>query len=145
MREFLHRAYGVTCEADIFPRPAEFLQSRYRRPFKTKAVSQLSNAPGLFSEAEGSVEIQVSTSGLTGLEVEVKAIPAGTYDFIVGGVNRGTLSVIFVKGKLRGKLRYEIDPDSNDELLLDFTVAGESIVISQRASTFFSGAAPVAN
>ena len=108
----------------------------------TSIVSALTNAPGLSSEAEGSVEIQVGTKGVTELEVEVEAIPAGAYDFIVGGVNRGTLSVISVKGKLKGKLRYETVPDDNDELLLDFTVAGESIVISQGATTFFSGTAP---
>jgi hypothetical protein len=105
-------------------------------------TSALVKAPGLSSEAEGSVEIQVGATGVRGLEVEVEAIPAGAYDFIVGGVNRGTLSVILVKGKLRGKLRYEVVPDGNDEILLDFPVAGESIVISQGATTFFSGTAP---
>ena len=110
----------------------------------TPLVSALVKASGLSSEAEGSVEIQVGTKGVTGLEVEVEAIPAGAYDFIVGGVNRGTLSVISVKGKLKGKLRYETVPYGNGDLLLDFTVAGESIVISQGATTFFSGTAPTA-
>ncbi len=105
----------------------------------------LVKAPGLSSEAEGKVEIQVGAKGVIGLEVEVEAIPAGAYDFIVGGANRGTLSVVLVKGKLRGKLRFEIVPDGNGELLLDFPVAGKSIAISQGATTFFSGTAPIAN
>lgn len=108
-------------------------------------TSSLTKAPGLSSEAESSVEIQVGAKGVTGLEVEVEAIPAGAYDFKVDGVNRGTLSVVLVKGKLRGKLRYEIVPDGNGELLLNFPVAGKSIVISQGATTFFSGTAPTAN
>lgn len=105
-------------------------------------TSFLTKAPGLSSEAEGSVEIQVGAKGVTGLEVEVEAIPTGAYDFVVDGANRGTLSVVLVKGKLRGKLRYEIAPDGNGELLLNFPVAGKSIVISQGANTFFSGTAP---
>lgn len=108
-------------------------------------VGPLDNAPGLSSEAEGSVELEVGDSGVIGLEVEVESIPAGAYDFIVGGVNRGTISVVLVKGKPRGKLRYEVVPDGNGELLLDFSVAGESIVISQGDTTFFSGTSPAAN
>jgi hypothetical protein len=105
-------------------------------------TSDLVKAPGLSPEAEGSVEIKVAESGVTGLEVEVEEIPAGDYDLIVGGVNRGTLGVVLVKGKLRGKIRFEVVPDGNGEILLDFPVAGESIVISQGATTFFSGTAP---
>ncbi len=105
-------------------------------------TSSLVKSTGLSSEASASVEIQVSLQGVTGLEVEVEAIPAGTYDFIVDGTNRGTLSVVLVKDKLRGKLRYEIAPDGNGEILLDFSVAGKSIVISQGATVFFSGTAP---
>ena len=105
-------------------------------------IGNLTKASGLSSEAEGKVEIQVGAKGVTGLEVEVEAIPAGTYDFIVDGVNRGTLSVILEKGKLRGKLRFEVVPNGNGEILLDFPVAGKSIVISQGGSTFFSGTAP---
>ena len=105
----------------------------------------LTKASGLSSEAEGSIEVKFGTSGVTGLEVEVEEIPAGNYDFSVGGVKRGTLVVSSVKGKLRGKLRYENSPDDDDELLLDFDVAGEAILISQSGNTFFSGTAPVAN
>ena len=54
-------------------------------------------------------------------------------------------SVVLVNGKLRGKFRYEIVPDGNGELLLNFPVAGKSIVISQGATTFFSGTAPTVN
>lgn len=108
-------------------------------------TSLLVKAPGLSSEAEGKVEIQAGATGVTGLEVEVEAIPAGAYDFIVDGVNRGTLSVVLDKDKLRGKLRYEVVPDGNGEILLDFPVAGKSIVISQGATKFFSGTAPNSN
>lgn len=108
----------------------------------TPLTSDLVKSPGLSSEAEGKVEIQVGPKGVTGVEVEVEGIPAGAYDFIVGGVIRGTLNVGLVKGKLRGKLRYEVVPDDNDEILLDFPVAGESIVISQGSTTFFTGNAP---
>ena len=105
----------------------------------------LNKADGLSSEAEGKVEVQFGAKGVTGLEVEVEAIPAGDYDFIVDGVKRGTLTVVSVKDRLRGKLRYEVVPDGNGEILLDFPVAGKSIVISQGSTTFFSGTAPTGN
>ena len=43
---------------------------------------------------------------------------------------------------LRGKIRFETVPDGSGELLLDFDVAGKSIVVSQSGTTFFSGTAP---
>jgi hypothetical protein len=105
----------------------------------------LTKGSGLSSEAEGSLEVEFGSSGVTSLEVEVEEIPAGDYDFLVGGVKRGTLVVYNVKGRLRGELNYEKSPDDSDEILLDFPVAGEPVLISQGATTFFSGIAPTAS
>jgi hypothetical protein len=108
----------------------------------TPVTAALTAGSGLSSEAEGGVEVKFGLSGATGLEVEVEEIPAGAYDLIVDGVNRGTLNVVLEKGKLRGKIRFETVPDGSGELLLDFDVAGKSIVVSQSGTTFFSGTAP---
>ncbi len=134
---------GVTYFSGIVPTPSDiFTGSGDDNGGGERFVSQLTKGSGLSSEAEGSVEIQVGNKGVTGLEVEVEAIPAGAYDCTVDGTKRGIVSVIVVKGKLKGKLRYEVVPDGNGELLLDFDVGGKSIVISQGATTFFSGSAP---
>lgn len=108
----------------------------------TPVTGVLTAASGLSPEAEGGVEVKFGLSGVTGLEVEVEEIPAGDYDLIVDGVVRGTLTVALKKEKLRGKIRFETVPDGSGELLLDFDVAGKSIVVSQSGTTFFSGTAP---
>lgn len=111
----------------------------------TPLTSSLTPADGLSGEAEASVEVQYGLLGVVGAEIEVEGIPAGTYDFIVGGTNRGTLVVTSEKRKLRGKLQFEKVPNDRDELLLDFDIAGQTIEISQDGDAFFSGTAPIAD
>lgn len=108
-------------------------------------TASLTPAAELSREAEGSVEIQFGTNGVAGAEIEVEGIPAGSYDLLVDGTTEGTLVVTSVKGKLRGKLRYEKVPNDSDEILLDFDIEGKAIVISQSGTTFFSGTAPSAD
>lgn len=103
----------------------------------------LTRAAGLSKEAEASIELQRVKRVTTGVEVEVERVPVGLYDFIVNDTKRGTLSVVLVKGKAKGKLRYEKKPDGDGELLLDFAIEGANIVISQGEKTFFSGPLPV--
>jgi hypothetical protein len=105
----------------------------------------LTPASALPAQAKGKVEIQSGPDGVTGAEIEVEGIPAGSYDLIVDGTQQGTLVVTSVKGRLRGKLRYEKVPDDKGEILLDFEIEGKAIVISQSGTTFFSGTAPSAD
>jgi hypothetical protein len=43
---------------------------------------------------------------------------------------------------VRGKLRFEAVPNKAGEVLLDFVPSGESVVIKQGETVFFSGTAP---
>ena len=43
---------------------------------------------------------------------------------------------------VRGKLRFEAVPNKAGEILLDFVPSGESVVIKQGDTVFFSGTAP---
>lgn len=108
-------------------------------------TAALTPASGLSRQAEGSVELEFGTNGVVGAEIEVEGIPAGSYDFLVDGIKQSTLLVTSVKGKLRGKLKFEKSPERFGELLLDFDIEGKAIVISQSGTTFFSGTAPSAD
>lgn len=110
----------------------------------TPLTSALTPADGLSGEAEASVELQYNLLGVVGAEIEVEGIPAGSYDFIVDGNRVGSLMVFTVKGKLRGKLEYEKQPERFGEQLLDFDIEGKAIEISQNGEVFFSGTAPTA-
>lgn len=102
----------------------------------------LIKAPGLSEEAEGNAEVQMGLAGVAGLEVQVEAIPAGNYDLFVGGTLRGSLTVSLVEDKTQGVLRFRVVPDGPGELLLDFAVASQPIILSQNGITFFTGTAP---
>jgi hypothetical protein len=107
-------------------------------------VAGLVRGAGLSSEAEAEVEIQFGVAGPVGLEVEVEEIPAGAYEFVIGGEVRGVLSVADGGNGPRGTLRFEVLPNDPGEVLLDFAAAGQPVVIRQGERVFFSGTAPVA-
>jgi hypothetical protein len=136
---------GVVYFSGTVPTPSDIFSPDDNSTAGRSLTSNLTKGAGLPREAEGSVEIQLGTKGVTGLEVEVERIPVGVYDFLVAGVQRGALSVVLVNGKAKGKLRYEVSPDDNDELPLNFTVSGQAVAIVQGGKTWFSGKAPGAN
>jgi len=131
---------GVTYFSGTVPTPSDiFIGSGDDNDDGKRLISPLIPSVGPPVTGEGHLEVQFGPKGITGLEVEIEDLPAGTYDFSVDGTTRGTISVVLVKEKLKGKLRYELDPDGNGELLLDFDVVEKSIVISQGATVFLSG------
>lgn len=102
----------------------------------------LAKAQGLPAEAQASAEMQMGLAGVVGFEVQVEAIPVGNYDIFIGGTHRGSLAVSLVGDQNKGVLRFEAVPDGQGELLLDFAVASQTIVISQNETIFFTGTAP---
>jgi hypothetical protein len=102
----------------------------------------LTAGAGLTAEASGKVQVQFGVAGAVSFEVEVEAIPVGAYDLVVGGIVRGVMVVADSGQGLRGKVRFEVIPNSPDELLLDFIPSGQPITITQGGIVFFSGTTP---
>jgi hypothetical protein len=105
-------------------------------------TTELNPASGLGNEASAEVQIQFGVAGAAGFEIEAEAIPEGIYQVVVGGMVRGTLVIAWVEDKTSGHLRFEVIPNGAGELLLDFPVAGEPVVISKDGIIYFTGTAP---
>jgi len=80
---------------------------------------------------------EVDDEGESELELEARGLPAGTYQVAVGGVPRGTLTVVLVGGRTRGEIEFDSDPDRS-EILLDFPVLGREITVSDLSGVLFS-------
>jgi hypothetical protein len=102
----------------------------------------LTPAAGVPAEASSTIEIQFGIAGPVGFEVEVERLPAGNYELVVGGTPRGVLVLAATDNGVRGKLRFEAVPNKAGEVLLDFVPSGESVVIKQGETVFFSGTVP---
>ena len=91
------------------------------------------------SRAEASVEF--GPAGATELEVEVHQLPAGSYQILVGEAVRGTLNVdaALLKGT---SIKFKTQPNTLDDVLLDFPVGGAPIAIVRDGITYFFGTLP---
>ena len=78
-------------------------------------------------EADGDAKFKLKTRGLA----------VGDYAVDVGGVERGTLSVVADGDDTEGELEFETDPDDG-ELLLDFAVEGEEVRVRSGDTVLFS-------
>jgi hypothetical protein len=96
---------------------------------------------GADPNASAKAELKRKVSGEMSFEVEVEDVNVGAYELVVGGTVRGTLNVVAVTGGTRGKIEFETEPGAG-QLLLDFTVAGQTVVIRQGATVFFSRTFP---
>lgn len=92
---------------------------------------------GVDSNASAKVELKQKPSGKLSFEVEVEDVNTGAYELVVGGTVRGTLNVVTDGNGTRGQLEFESEPDSG-ELLLNFNVLGEEIIVRQGGTVFFS-------
>lgn len=78
-------------------------------------------------EADGDAKFKLKTRGMA----------VGDYAVDVGGVERGTLSVVADGDDTEGELEFETDPDDG-ELLLDFAVEGEEVRVRSADTVLFS-------
>ena len=78
-------------------------------------------------EGDGDAKFKLKTRGLA----------VGEYAVDVGGVERGTLSVVAAGDNTEGEIEFETDPE-DDELLLDFAVEGELVGVRSGANVLFS-------
>ncbi len=107
-------------------------------PFETEVP--LFNA-GVDADGTARAELNQFADGTQNLQVRVEDVAAGSYDLSVGGTARGTIVVAIDGDGTRGDLEFETVPTSG-HLLLDFTVAGAEIVVSQGGVTYFSRTFP---
>jgi hypothetical protein len=89
------------------------------------------------------VKVEHQYDGELAFEVEIKGLPVGDYDLLVGGVNRGVITMVDAGLITSGEVSYESSPDDSSERLLDFPVAGENISIEQNGVVYFSGIIPI--
>jgi hypothetical protein len=101
---------------------------------------ELSNT-GVYPEGEAEAELETDGER-SAFEVEIEDIPAGDYPLLVGGTERG---VITVSERGNGGTRSEIEfrfPTADDEIALDFDPRGETIEIIEGATVLFTGEFP---
>lgn len=91
------------------------------------------------ARAEASVEF--GPTGATEVEVEVHQLPTGNYQVLIGEAVRGTLIVdaALTQGT---SLKFKTQPNSPNDVLLDFPVGGSPIAIVRDGVTFFFGTLP---
>ena len=91
------------------------------------------------ARAEASVEF--GPAGATEVEVEVHQLPAGNYQVLIGEAVRGTLNVeaALTQGI---SIKFKTQPNTPDDVLLDFPVGGSPIAIVRDGVTVFFGTLP---
>lgn len=97
---------------------------------------------GLDVDATGSALLSLDEEGVLSLTVEVGDLPAGDYDVLVGGTNRGTLTVTGAEPGSTRTLVFASEPEA-DELLLDFDVFGQTVEVRQGANSYFTATLPL--
>lgn len=100
-------------------------------------LGRLSAAP---NKSEAKAKFRRLATGTARFKVEADDLDAGSYEILVGGTSRG---VFVVKGGGGGgDLVFKTTP-SGDAVLLDFEVAGQSVVIRRDGQEYFSGVMPM--
>lgn len=98
---------------------------------------------GADSNASAEAKFRRKAGGDEDLEVEIEDVVVGAYELLVGGEVRATIQVVTVEGGTRGKVEFDSDSPQAGELLLNFPVAGQEIVIRQGGTSYFSRVMPV--
>jgi hypothetical protein len=73
--------------------------------------------------------------------VELEDVPVGSYDLQIGGINRGTLTVVVVDGGTEGELEFR-DPVEPGKQLLDFDPRGQLVTAIGAGGSSIGGTFP---
>jgi hypothetical protein len=93
---------------------------------------------GLDPDASGDARFRVRSDCDQDFRVQIEDVPVGTYDVVVAGAVRGTISVVDDGFEVQGEIEFDTDPDDPHEVLLDFDPRGQTLEVVQGASVFFS-------
>lgn len=96
---------------------------------------------GIDADGTAKAELKQFADGSRNFQVRVEDVAVGSYDLMVGGTSRGTITVVVDGGGTRGQLEFETVPSSGHSLL-DFEVLGQEIVVSHGGVTYFSRTFP---
>ncbi len=97
------------------------------------------------SESSGKIGIYFATTGLKKVDVEIEDVEPGIYEVLIGDLVRGSLTAVAGADGVKGELHFEVGSDaSKGELPLDFTAAGEPVVVRQGGDIYFTGTVPTA-
>jgi hypothetical protein len=80
--------------------------------------------PGVVPAASGKARYRIRDDCDRDFRVEIEDVADGAYDLRVGGVSRGTISVVAGEGELEFK-----DPVEAGKILLDFDPRGQAVVV----------------
>lgn len=97
---------------------------------------------GADSNASAEAKFRRKDNGDEDFEVEVEDVNIGSYELVVGGVVRATIDVVSVPGGTRGKVEFDSDSPKAGELLLDFAIAGQEVVVRKDGTVYFSRVIP---
>ena len=103
----------------------------------SEATTPLTNL-GVDPDGSGDTRVRTMTDCDRDFQVEIEEVPVGAYEVMVGGVVRGTLTVVDVDGETEGELEFDTDADEPGELPLDFDPVGQTVEVRQGATVFFS-------
>lgn len=90
---------------------------------------------GVIATASSHIELTTEADTLVELEIDLSGVPAGNYDFKVGGVVKGTIVVADVDGVISGELRFANDGIA---LPLNFDPSEQTVTIEQAADILLS-------
>ena len=90
--------------------------------------------------ADGDADFELS-AGEVEFDVEIEDVPAGAYELHVGGVTRGTITVVDTPSGTEGEIEFGSPPDS-DEVLLDFDPRGQDIDVLDNGVIILTNVAP---
>jgi hypothetical protein len=102
----------------------------------------LTPGPAATSGSSARVELQSMATGKLELKIRGDDFPVGDYSIVIGGVVRATLKMRQDDDEIRGRVEFETGNIDDDELPLNFAVAGESVTIVKGGNTWFSGTIP---
>jgi hypothetical protein len=126
---------------DVVAFSGEMLAQIDSLPQSTEETVVLASS-GVDVDATGSVVVADNGVGTVSLSLEVDQLPAGSYTVVIGGLERGTISVTDNgAGVTHGELVFSTEP-TGTELLLDFVYSGQLLEVKQVDTVFLSGMLP---
>lgn len=97
---------------------------------------------GAGAGSDGEARYRVDADCGADLRVEAEDLPLGDYNLLVGGVNRGTITVANVLGAIQGELEFDTDPSEVGKVLLVFDPRGQLIELERGGSVYMNLAFP---